>query len=486
MDEADALADALLACRRGAIIAAAGCGKTYLISLALRRATTGRELVLTHTHAGVDAIRRRLRKMRVPPTSYRVDTIAGWALRYATAFPKTSGVAADSTPTTSDEWNAVYDAAAGLLRRSFVREIVRRSYAGVFVDEYQDCTVQQHALVLAMAEIIPCRVLGDPLQGIFNFGGHKPVRWDDHVDPHFEKLPRPDRPWRWQSTNPQLGTWLQGVRSALCEGREIDLRDGPANCWRHLPSDDAGRIQAQDNACFDLARHDGESVVAIRRWTSECHLLASRLNGAYSCVEPIDCEDLFTWAERIAEATGYARAVAVIDFAAKGMSRIKTEMSTIRKALAAGRVPKVKKHQEQLDALLAVARTDSVAPVTAALEHLRRMPGVSVYRRELLHEMKRALRECCTGGHETPRKAAWHARNRTRLVGRRLARRCIGTTLLVKGLEFDHALVLDADSLDRENLYVAMTRGAKSLTILSRCPILAPGVGKGGRRSSAS
>jgi DNA helicase-2/ATP-dependent DNA helicase PcrA len=45
-------------------------------------------------------------------------------------------------------------------------------------------------------------------------------------------------------------------------------------------------------------------------------------------------------------------------------------------------------------------------------------------------------------------------------------RKLIGTTLLVKGLEYDHAVVLDADTLDAKDLYVAMTRGSKSLTII--------------------
>ena len=52
--------------------------------------------------------------------------------------------------------------------------------------------------------------------------------------------------------------------------------------------------------------------------------------------------------------------------------------------------------------------------------------------------------------------------------------RLIGTTLLVKGLGFDHAIVLDAASLSRKELYVALTRGSKSLTIISssaRLPI---------------
>lgn len=45
-------------------------------------------------------------------------------------------------------------------------------------------------------------------------------------------------------------------------------------------------------------------------------------------------------------------------------------------------------------------------------------------------------------------------------------RKLIGTTLLVKGLEYDHAVILDADALDAKDLYVAMTRGSKSLTII--------------------
>jgi len=45
-------------------------------------------------------------------------------------------------------------------------------------------------------------------------------------------------------------------------------------------------------------------------------------------------------------------------------------------------------------------------------------------------------------------------------------KKLIGTTLLVKGLEFDHAVILDAGSLNAKDLYVAMTRGTKSLTII--------------------
>jgi hypothetical protein len=37
------------------------------------------------------------------------------------------------------------------------------------VDEYQDCSLDQHELICLLSEILPCRILGDPLQGIFSF-----------------------------------------------------------------------------------------------------------------------------------------------------------------------------------------------------------------------------------------------------------------------------------------------------------------------------
>lgn len=50
--------------RRAAVVAAAGCGKTNLIAQAVAAHSGGRELILTHTHAGVHAIRARLSQFK--------------------------------------------------------------------------------------------------------------------------------------------------------------------------------------------------------------------------------------------------------------------------------------------------------------------------------------------------------------------------------------------------------------------------------------
>jgi DNA helicase IV len=46
--------------------------------------------------------------------------------------------------------------------------------------------------------------------------------------------------------------------------------------------------------------------------------------------------------------------------------------------------------------------------------------------------------------------------------------------LLVKGLEFDHVIIVDVERFKRNDLYVALTRGARSVTVISESYILRP------------
>jgi DNA helicase-2/ATP-dependent DNA helicase PcrA len=96
-----------------------------------------------------------------------------------------------------------------------------------------------------------------------------------------------------------------------------------------------------------------------------------------------------------------------------------------------------------------------------------------MFRRELFDEMIQGLR-AAAARDGLLEDALWEVRNRTRFAGRRFGRCVVGSTLLVKGLEFDHAIVLDADGMDATDLYVALTRGSRSLTIFSRAPRITP------------
>jgi DNA helicase-2/ATP-dependent DNA helicase PcrA len=324
---------------RGAMIAPAGYGKTHVIATAVAGYGGGRELILTHTHAGVDALRGRVARMGVPAKAYHLDTIAGWALRLAAAFPGTSRLPT-TEPRTNEEYFGVYVAAAHLLGLRPIREIVQASYSGTFIDEYQDCTVAQHGLALALLDVLPCRIVGDPLQGIFDFGDNDAIRWDEHVGSAFDPVAGPTKPWRWADTNPALGEWLRAVRGCLENGQSIDLRGAPVQ-WVD-GSDPATKAMRQRKACFAAAKDKVESVVAIHQWPNQCHDVASGLNGKFSCVEAIDTKDLYEAAHALDATSGYGRAVVVLDFAGKCITQVKPALKAIRQALEAGRPPKVR------------------------------------------------------------------------------------------------------------------------------------------------
>ena len=471
--ETDEAAAALARAQRGAMQAAAGCGKTRVIATAVARRREGRELVLTHTHAGLDALRRCLAELGAPAKAYQLETIAGWALRLASSFPRTSELPTP-TPRTDEDYTAIHKGARRLVDLPPIQEILRASYSGVYVDEYQDCTIEQHNLVVALSRVLRCRIVGDPLQGIFGFRKNPVIAWEQHVAPEFNDVPGPTVAWRWKDSNPELGEWLEEVRKKLTAGEGLGLAAAPIH-WIN-PDTDTAKRKEQLKACFNMASKKGDSVVAIHRWPNQCHDVASKLNGRYTCVEPIDVDDLYQFAKSIDDASGLTRAKETLDFAGKCMTRVRTELRTIREAFVNGRVPNVKKHRAQLEALLKVSDGNGLLAIPAALDSVAEVEGTVVYRRELLHEMQRAVRACAAGEAPSLCEAAWIVRNRTRHAGRRLSRCVVGTTLLVKGLEFDHAIVLDADQYDAKNLYVALTRGSKSLTIVSRGPYLRPAV----------
>lgn len=96
---ASAAVDAMLGSQRAFAVAAAGCGKTELLGQVVADERSGRQLVLTHTHAGVAAIKKRLTDMHVPHDKFYLDTIAGWCLRYGAAYPAISGYQPAPKPT---------------------------------------------------------------------------------------------------------------------------------------------------------------------------------------------------------------------------------------------------------------------------------------------------------------------------------------------------------------------------------------------------
>lgn len=85
--------------------------------------------------------------------------------------------------------------------------------------------------------------------------------------------------------------------------------------------------------------------------------------------------------------------------------------------------------------------------------------------------MLKALREASSGAVPLA-EAARRVREENRLLGRPLPKRAVGSTLLLKGLEAEVAVLLNIEGMSAQNLYVAMTRGSMKVVVCSPGPTI--------------
>ena len=300
----------LLTINRGAVTAPAGCGKTYLIADALKRhRETKPILVLTHTNAGVAALRGRLDAFGVPTTRYRLATLDGWAMRLAATFPMRSQInpAAMRLGNPGADYPAVRNAATTLLAAGHVSDVMGASYAQLIVDEYQDCSQRQHAMVTWLAQTLPTCVLGDPLQAIFGFGSDDLPGWDADVCSYFPVVAQLTQPWRWINAEAaDLGNWLLQVRASIVARQQVDVRTAPAGRvdWVQLTgaNDLAARVAA---ASIPAKANEKVLIIGFSRWPAQQRGMASRVPGAI-VVEAVDLKDLVTFGGSFEPTSGTA------------------------------------------------------------------------------------------------------------------------------------------------------------------------------------
>lgn len=454
---------------KGYVIAPAGYGKTHLIALAVR-ASSSRQLILTHTFAGVNSIKTKMTALGVSASKYQVDTIASWSLRLCLAYPKTSGWKEENP--TSKQWNKLYECCAGLLGKKFIHHVVAATYTGVYVDEYQDCSDLQHALVCALAEFLPSRILGDPMQAIFDFDEGKPVDWHASVYPSFGCLGQLETPWRWEKAGePNLGAWLKEARKKLERGQKIDLLDQRPPCVVRVNTAPEYLTSKQYSSLYDLLGHS-ESVIALyggdQKSKNKTHLLARTMAGRFSSIEEVEGKELHSFVKKFGAAkTAQEGFLLALEFAKKCFTGLNDALTAGTKRGEKTMQRTGTRYPLVLHAANAYLNKPTSSHLKAFFLTLKANPEISAYRRDLLYRFLNVLKMHTDGEGATLSETANLYQREMRHTGRPIShRKLIGTTLLVKGLEYDHAVILDADALDAKDLYVAMTRGSKSLTII--------------------
>jgi DNA helicase-2/ATP-dependent DNA helicase PcrA len=337
-------------------------------------------------------------------------------------------------------------------------------------------------MVTKLSEILPCCILGDPLQAIFDFSD-VPVDWNKDIYPNFQKIGELTTPWRWNISGAhEIGDWLKSVREKIECNEPINYPHPlPKGIRVHVMDSEDSLSRKQFNTCKYFALNDGESAIAIHKgealYKNKSHQLAKQLSGNFSSIEEIEGVDLFRFINKISKNKKPSGQLKIaIEFAVKCMTGVKKELSAGTKRGEKISITKKTKNPDLGLAANAYLDEPFSDKLRTFFDLLKKTPGTGVFRRDLLNRLMQVLTIHSRSSSFNLEEAVNVYQKIFRHNGRPISYpRLIGTTLLIKGLEFDHTIVLDATSLSKKELYVALTRGSKTITIISTTPNLLPG-----------
>lgn len=457
----------------GTITAPAGCGKTHIVaeSIAEHDENALPLLVLTHTNAGVAALRKRVEKLGVSPKKARISTLDGWSLKLLSSFPKRSGIdpAHLKLENRAVDYPAIRQGALKIIEAGHLSSILKSTYSHLIVDEYQDCQPDQHRMVVGLAKELPTCVLGDPLQSIFNFTEEGTVDWEEDVLATFPNAGTLDVPWRWKlAKNDELGEWLLSIRDPLLAGQKIDLRKAP-DCVEWIELDGANDWPKQLSAANTRSPVRGGGSLIMAKWPQDQAKYARNIPGA-SKVENADLTELLEFASSFVPAEENSLG-SLVSFAASVMTGIdRTALSQRLTSIQNGTNRNPPTDLE--NAIFSYADDPTYLQAAVILSEFSRQSGTRTFRQELLRTAIQALNSAHEGSEKALKDLATSIRDQMRFVGRTLPNKAVGSTLLFKGLEADVSIILEANKMDYRDLYVALTRGSRKLVVCSASPLL--------------
>lgn len=482
------------------LVAPAGYGKTYTIANCLKY-TSGTQLILTHTHAGISSIKSKLSQLNIPNKDYNVETISGFSQKYVEAFY------IGELPNQDDRnyHNVVSEKAVKIFSNKIVLNIIKNSYTGLFVDEYQDCSVTQHKMILALAEAIPTRILGDHLQSIYDFNGRCVDLETELLN--FKKFPDLETPNRWYSNgnNKYLGDLLKNFRENLLRKQAVKLKSNHDKGFYVIIANEDDIMNAKSNYRLQLDKvisnrknlQELESLlILVPEYDEEIngkHYRRGTINDRSTLKNQIDYSNSLTLLEAIDDKLFYSvskkadELIQKIGRAIKKNKRIREDIldvffntTSINLYLKDDVFISKRDSKSKALAIELVASFDefinSPSPLSLLkiLLILRKKLKFKTKRSEVFQSFINALK-ISSEDKISIFEAMKLSRNVVRRTGRKIHGKCLGTTLLTKGLEFDTVVLLDAHRFKSPNhLYVALTRCCKKLIVFSNTDTLTP------------
>jgi hypothetical protein len=482
--------------------APAGCGKTYQgAHYALRAASelsTGRVLILTHTHAACSAFAQATRTVH---RKVEIRTLDSLIVQLAAAYHKSLGLPPDPAAWARREAADAYatlTARAGKLiaSRPFVAAALAERFPIVIADEHQDASADQHGILMALHNAgAKLRVFGDPMQGIYARGKvanqQALARWEEtKAAGDYAEL---ETPHRWSDGSPALGRWILEARAALKEGRQIDLTGPIPQGLRILYADNCAtgrgyRLSDTERAPIDGMTRAGNEILILTPQNDMTEALAAFWNRSIPIWEGHTRPylDKLVTANEAAAGDPVAVAHAFVAFmgsVATGFSpsshgnRLVQEVSEGCTSATRGKPAYI---QKLAQLILDEPSHGGVAKCLAALSRFRRnrIAGFETINIDYRSEYRDAIR---LGEFSDPDEGVAELARRRAFAHLVPPTRAISTIHKAKGLQCDSALIVPCDLrfsstlYSRCRLYVAISRAKRSLTlVLSRnnpCPL---------------
>lgn len=444
------------------VIAPAGFGKTEEIVFAVKE-SQGRQLVLTHTRAGVAALKERFQRYNIDKENYEVTTIAAFCLKWCKAFPNSASMSRDYFEKEID-YQKVYAGATKILSHEWAIRIFLRSYDAVFVDEYQDCVSTQHELFMLLSKYVSLRIYGDPLQGIFYWVKGDPlVKWTSFDFPIVEPL---NTAWRWKNTNPQLGEILMDMRKCLLptllgQSCKLNLKNVEnavaiinSNTWNN------------GNFVYKLNKY--KSIVYITTIEQKQNSFSLHRGGYFQSDETKDLSKLKARLIEVECLIGSEKALAWIDIVRTCVNSINAELKSYINKLEKGSTDfnRIKKH-EDIGRCLQKLAEDGGPQATFNFLKCIHDGGFKIYRKEFFYRIGRIYKYMLEENVSIGEAVDLLENNNYRMEQRPKYSRLSSRTVLTKGLEFECVIVDTFDGMDARDFYVAVTRATKMVYVLT-------------------
>lgn len=471
--------DKFISADKSMIIAPAGYGKTYTIADCISSYKGNKKvLVLTHTHAGVAALREKFKQKNLSSSSYHLETICTFALNLTNTYH----INKDEIPLSSTP-NLLFcfavEHAIRILKANPIKKYISIKYDHLIVDEYQDCTIRQHQMILMLANIMKTHILGDPLQGIFGFRGEPIVDFsDESFAPFKDNCQTLETPWRWNNVGKaSLGQDLSSIRNKLLSSTAINLNDYQ-NIKVVIASEDdyAKKGTIYKKEIYNALRNNSVLLIHPISEAIEARIKFIQQFPMLRMVESIDDKSFYSSCASFDSSIGYPLIANIVNVMRKIGTKSKIDIwfkeTGLLKNKRSAKEQQTRRHLETI--INRLLSRKSYSNILSLIEAIEGLPDVKIYRKEFLQDICKSLKEAERFGISAI-ESIERNRNLLRQKGRKIQGKGIGTTLLTKGLEFDTVVVLNAHRFtDRKHLYVALTRCCKQLIIISNDNILNP------------